>query len=347
MGTISEELDREEHGDELTVPGVATEEPSRAGQSTAPPLTWRRLRLPLILLVLTCLSTFVAGATHWLPTENRFGFESIALIRPADFSWVDLSFVRWSILAHWRDGLIYMACVLAILLTHEMGHYLFSRGYGLPTTLPILVPWPFSPFGTMGAVIVMDSRSANRRQIFDIGLAGPLAGLVVAVPVLIMGLRNMDLSPNGGDLELGLPIVLRGALCWLQGAAWDATAAVPLTRVNSYFMAGWTGLFFTGLNMLPVGQLDGGHVTYGLLGTASRWLARGLMLLYFAYVGYTGNGLFMLMALLVMVMGPDHPRTADDSVPLGLGRTLLGWVSLAIPLVCFTPNPFPNLWSTF
>ncbi|MEX2175299.1 MAG: site-2 protease family protein [Pirellulaceae bacterium] len=296
----------------------------------------RRVRLPLILFVLTCFSTFLAGATDYLP---HYALHAIGL-----WGWPPSAMpLRQAIYAGWSEGLLYMACVLAILLTHEMGHFVMTLVYRVRASLPFFIPFPISPIGTMGAVIAMDSRSANRREIFDIGLAGPIAGLLVALPIMWIGVQNVDLQPSPGEPTLQAPLVMRLAIDYVHPGKYDSSAGFPLTRVNAWFMAGWVGLLVTGLNMLPVSQLDGGHVTYALFGRAAHWIARGFMLLAVVYMGlmyyvYSTPPTYVLMAILVLVIGTDHPRTSDDTARLGPWRIALGCASLLIPIFCFVPN---------
>jgi membrane-associated protease RseP (regulator of RpoE activity) len=237
-----------------------------------------------------------------------------------------------------------MACVLAILLTHEMGHFVLTVIYRVRASFPYFIPLPISPIGTMGAVIGMDGLKANRRQIFDIGLAGPLAGLVVAVPIIWIGVERLDLAnAQPGRPTLDLPLAMQFLVDWVHPGSYDPEVGVPLGMVNPYLMAGWVGLLVTGLNMMPVSQLDGGHVLYALFGRAAHWLARGFMLFVFVYMGvaYAIYGLppfWILMALLVLLIGTDHPPTSDDAARLGWFRCALGAASLLIPVFCFVPN---------
>lgn len=291
------------------------------------------VRLPLILFVLSCISLFVTGCCRWVPH---------AVFGECWVGWtLDFTPLRRAILSQWPNGLLYMVSLLAILLAHEFGHFIFTVIYRVRATLPLVIPFPLSPFGTLGAVIAMEPGKANRRQIFDIGIAGPLAGLVVALPILWLGIQQIDFGqPPAGMLALKAPLLMEWMLQWLRPAEWKAAGGeIWMSQANPLVFAGWMGLFFTGLNMFPVGQLDGGHITYTLMGRGAHWLARGLMITAFAYMTYTGNTLLLLMALLVMLMGTDHPPTADDSVPLGWPRVLLGWASLIIPIVCLTPEP--------
>src|SRR4051794_13445640 len=142
----------------------------------------RRLGLPLLLFIATCLSTFWVGAAEWRPQ---------AVDTTAD--------ILNKISLHWQTGLTYMGAVLAILLTHEMGHFLQTVRYRIPASYPLFIPVPFTPIGTMGAVISMDGMRANRKQIFDIGIAGPLAGLAVAAPILYIGVRILNLDVPAGS----------------------------------------------------------------------------------------------------------------------------------------------------
>jgi membrane-associated protease RseP (regulator of RpoE activity) len=301
------------------------------------PIRPRRIVLPVILFLLTCASAFFAGVTGWIPGNY--------LVLPAAIG-NDAYFLlpaRRAIIAHWQEGLAYMACVLAILLTHEMGHFVMTLVYRVRASLPYFLPLPISPIGTMGAVIGMDAQQANRKQIFDIGLAGPLAGLAVAIPIMWIGAKRLNIEPEAVGPAVNVPLAMQMAMdYWHPGQATTA-GGVPLSQANPFFMAGWVGLIITGLNMLPVSQLDGGHVVYALFGRAARWIARAFMFLAFLYMGimlavFRTAPTFLLMAVLVLFLGIDHPPTRDDSVPIGWFRTVLGLASLAIPVFCFLPN---------
>jgi len=314
---------------------VVAELVERPGETTrSPDQSWpvrrrltgrRRIKLPAILFLLTCLSTFWAGVGGW-------------------YAMPDGMLIRRLIISHWQDGLIYMTCLLAILLTHEMGHFLATLRYGIPASFPYFIPFPISPVGTMGAVIGMDGRRADRKQMFDIGLAGPLAGLAVAVPILLVGIHTLNSTgPGHGPYRLDLPLAIRSILAWYPPASYDPAAApageIWYSHLNPFFMAGWVGLLITGLNMLPVSQLDGGHVIYALFGRRSHWVARAFMLAVIVYVIASGTwNRWGIMILLVLLIGISHPPTRDDSVKLGWPRVLLGLASLAIPLLCLPPQ---------
>ncbi len=280
----------------------------------------RRVRLPLTLFLLTCLSTFWVGATHW----------SVAPAYPP---------FRQAIVAHWQDGLLYTVCLIGILLAHEMGHFTMTLVYRVSASFPYFIPFPFSPIGTMGAVIGMDGTEADRKEIYDIGLAGPLAGLVVAIPVMWYGITKLDLTtPAYGAYALDVPLAVRFAFHWLHPAGYSPGKLIWFSQLNAYFMAGWVGLLVTGLNMLPVSQLDGGHVTYALFGRGAHWIARAFILVAIGYIVLAQQWSWVVMLLLVLFIGPDHPPTRNDYVPIGRVRYVIGCLSLAIPLLCFAPK---------
>jgi Zn-dependent protease len=282
----------------------------------------RRVGLPLVLFIATCLSTFWVGAANWRP--DAFGDAA----------------EMWQIMcANWRQGLAYMGAVLAILLTHEMGHFLQTIRYRIPATYPLCIPVPFSLIGTMGAVISMDGMRANRKQIFDIGIAGPLAGLIVAAPILYIGVKQIDLSVPSGpqDVQLYNPVIVRWMIEWMHPQWAEQARWVGVSQLNPFFMAGWVGMLITGLNMLPVSQLDGGHTIYALFGREAYKIARAFTIVAIVYVVLNLDEaiIWAPMLILVILLGIHHPPTADDTVELDDFRWLLGVASMAIPVLCF------------
>ena len=304
----------------------AVADPVAAAAPNAPQR--RSVLLPCLLFVGTCCTTFFSAITFCFPTE-------LASINQQDPAML----LREQVLANGANGLLYMVAVVGILLAHEMGHFLMTLRYRVPASLPFFIPVPIF-FGTMGAVIAMDGRKANRKEIFDIGIAGPLAGLVIAVPVLIAGVATADFSVAGsGGIRFDIPLLIQYLLDWLQPQGYTGQDMIWLSQMNPLLLAGWFGLLITGLNMAPVSQLDGGHVIYTLFGKKGRWIARGFVFLAIAFVTLTGSYIWAVMLLLVIVvLGIDHPPTSDDTVPIGPFRTILGWVSLAIPVLCFPPQ---------
>ena len=301
----------------------------------------RRKLIPLLLFLLTCLSTFWVGISDWQPL---YELSNLAAVAPgwSGYQW-DFMPLRQLILRNWEQGLIYMACVLAILLVHEMGHFVATLIYRIPATVPIFLPFPFNPIGTLGAVIGMAGMQADRRQIFDIGIAGPLAGLVVAVPMAWIGLQQLDLSVvPAGQLAFECPLLFKWMLVGMQVPGYEQAIenGVWLSQLNPYFAAAWVGFVVTGLNMVPIGQLDGGHITHCLFGKHAHVVAKSIIVLAIAFMVFRGIPHLAIMVILLLVMGPQHPPTRDDSVPLGPVRFGLGLLSLTIPILCFPPNIF-------
>ena len=316
-------LQRESPGPDLPpqeeeyVTVTVVEEEDR-GQATAPPrrVPRRRLRLHVLLFIATCLSTLLAG-----------GF--LFRIHATDaFNWV--------------GGLTYSLLIMTILFCHEMGHYIQTRRYGIPATLPFFLPMPISPFGTFGAVIGMDPRFGDRKAVFDIGITGPLAGLVPTLVCCVVGVQMIgEPAPVGVDAQQwGDPLLLE-LLYWCRFGPLPEGWDVPL---NPVLWAGWVGLLVTSLNLLPIGQLDGGHLLYAMLRKRAHWLARfflwGAAGAVFIGVFWRPNlRVWFLMLVLLAWIGPKHPATANDDVPLGGWRYVLGWLTLAFIVIGFTPIP--------
>jgi len=220
-----------------------------------------------------------------------------------------------------------------------MGHFLMAVRYHIPASYPIFIPLPVTFMGTMGAVIAMDGARADRRQMFDIGIAGPLAGLVLAIPLLCVGIMNGKLEvPPPNAQVFGDPLLAELLIRWLRPEA--AAGSEIILGGNPFYMAGWVGMLITGLNMMPISQLDGGHVLYALFGRRARYLARGFLLAVIAWMVLGENYQWSVMVVIVTLIGVDHPPTANDDMPLGKFRYGLGLASLAIPVLCFIPNPF-------
>jgi membrane-associated protease RseP (regulator of RpoE activity) len=284
----------------------------------ATPSAW----LNVVLLGLTLLSVLFTGATY--------GIESLTLP---------------DLIGNAGTGLSYALALIGILGAHEMGHYLMARRHGVQTTLPYFIPMPFNILGTLGAVIAMREPAPNRRVQFDIGIAGPLAGLVVAVPVVIVGLMTSRVGPlptqpyylEGNSIFYYLlKFVIFGE--FLPNATRDVS-------INAVAFAAWAGLLVTALNLLPVGQLDGGHVMYGLFGDKARlarWPVVGLLVLLAAAgslglpFGWEGWGLW---AVLILFLMRSHAPVLDEITPLDPARKLLGVALLIIFVLLFVPAP--------
>jgi Zn-dependent protease len=306
----------------------------------------RRMTKPrkaLVLFLLTCLSTFLVGF-YDQPVFPHWAF--VQLLYDPDS--VDPKF--GSLWAHFQNGLAYSTCVIAILGAHEMGHYLQSRRYGVPASLPYFIPLPISPFGTMGAVIVQQGGVANRKSLFDIAISGPLAGLVFALPIAYWGIVKSHISdvPLAPDFpDYGSPLLMK----WMSTLVHGTIPKGAYLPMNPQLFAGWVGIFITGLNLIPIGQLDGGHILYCLIGRPAHFVARGLFFLAAGVVAYSyffGDNSFMswwLMLVLIWMFGTKHPPTANDRVPLGTPRIVLGWLTLMFVFIGLTPRPIAEFKS--
>lgn len=239
------------------------------------------------------------------------------------------------------EGVPFAASLLAILAAHELGHYVAARRYGLHVTLPFFIPMPFlSPIGTLGAVIKMKTPIYTRRMLLDVGAAGPLAGIVVAIPVAVYGIAHSPILPVEGasGLQLGEPLLFK---LLLAAVAPEIPPGHDL-YLDSIAFAGWIGLFVTALNMLPIGQLDGGHVLYALLGRGQHWLGR-LFFLALVVMGWWWQGWFLWAALLLLLVRIKHPPVLDPGAGLDRRRRIAGWLAVAVFVGCFTPVPFELL----
>ncbi len=238
-------------------------------------------------------------------------------------------------------GLWYAGPLLFTLLCHEFGHFLQARRYHVIASWPYFIPMPIGPLGTMGAVIAMRGYMGNRKALFDIGISGPLAGLVPALVCSVVGLSMSELvfippgHPRSGH-GLGAPLLFQ----WLNDFIFGARPIGMRVALHPLALAGWVGIFITALNLIPIGQLDGGHVLYALLRTKAHFVAQLALLLAIIGMVLTDNWGWSLMLSLLLYMGPNHPPTANDDEPLGTGRTVLGWLTLMFIVIGFTPQPF-------
>lgn len=236
-------------------------------------------------------------------------------------------------------GVPFTATLISILFTHEMGHYVVSRLRGAPASLPYFIPMPpvLSFTGTMGAVIVQREPFEDRRTLLEVAIAGPLAGLAVALPLLFYGLATSETGPSiQGGLQEGNSIVYALAKYltfgqWLPGGGNDV-------QLNAVAWGAWIGLLVTMLNLLPVGQLDGGHVAYALLGRRADYLAYTMMLACLA-LGIFVTPSWLIWVLLIGLMGPRHPAPFNDVLKLRPVHVALGVIGLVTFVLLFMPIP--------
>ena len=301
-----------------------------APSSRQPPPQPRRTRgwVYALLLAATVMTTTFMGALHYY--SFSLGFNPDPASEPA-----------WGDLAFYLRGLWYAATILAILGCHEMGHYVACRYYRVDATLPFFLPAP-PPIltGTFGAVIRIRSRIPSKIALFDIGIAGPIAGFLIAVPALVIGLMlsRVDRLPESfTGFSLGEPLLFRG-VAWLLYGDLSETASINLHPMG---LAAWFGLIVTALNLFPIGQLDGGHIAYALFGRRSIMVTIVTALAAIALT-FTSSS-YLLFTLLIIgalfLFGPHHPPTLDDDVQLDRGRLWLAVFAVLMLVVCFTPAP--------
>lgn len=242
-------------------------------------------------------------------------------------------------------GLQYSIPLIIILLAHEMGHYFACRYYGLRCTPPYFIPVPVSITGTLGAFIKIKSPFPNRRALFDVGIAGPLAGFMATIPTLCIGISLSRVlhteTASSGGIFFGEPLVFR----ILAAALLNYNPASDTLMAHPVASAGWFGLLVTSLNLLPVWQLDGGHIVYAAFGSRHHVKISITVLVLLIFVGLYGlpTPSYLVFGLLIFILGLRykffHPPTLLDREPLGTGRTVLAVVALFILVLCFTPVP--------
>lgn len=230
-------------------------------------------------------------------------------------------------------GLPFSLTLLTILMAHEMGHYLTCRYYKIDASLPYFLPAP-SLIGTLGAFIRIRSAIYYKRQLFDVGIAGPLAGFVFVIPALAIGLAFSKVIPGiaaQGDLVFSAPGILR----LLEALIFPGVPVADI-YLHPIARAAWVGIFATALNLLPIGQLDGGHILYAFIGERHRLLSK-IFVAALVPMGYFSIS-WLFWAVLLFFFGLKHPRIYD-SAEMGSGRTKLGWLALVMFLVCFSLSP--------
>jgi membrane-associated protease RseP (regulator of RpoE activity) len=247
----------------------------------------------------------------------------------------------WTTPALLRVGLAFSLPVMLILLCHELGHYLFCRRYRIPATLPYFIPGPFA-FGTFGAFIRIRGAIPDRRRLFDVGIAGPIAGFVALVPFLIYGVAHSEpvrvtlapLEATHVTLQVpGMSILSFAVTALLHGTGHPGTVLNP----HPFLLAAWVGLLATSLNLIPLSQLDGGHILYAAVGRLQWKLAWPLWFLFVAVVWIFPG--WALWAIIVWRIGLFHPPVADEATPLGPGRRALAVVALVMLIITFMPVP--------
>ncbi len=235
-------------------------------------------------------------------------------------------------------ALWYSGGLITILLTHEMGHFLSARKHGIRATYPFFIPFPLPPFGTLGAIIRMEGHIPDRKALFDVGVGGPLAGLAMIVPAVMVGLKLSRVVEITGLEENTITLGDSLLFSLLSRVVHGKLQAGQDILLHPLAFAGWVGLLITSLNLLPVGQLDGGHIGYALFGKRSRimavvFYAAFVFIFLFFYVGW-------ILAVILLALVRKHPPTMDDAVPLDGTRKVIGILALVLLVLCFPPVPF-------
>ncbi len=292
-------------------------------------------RLNLLLLLLTLVTTTLAGG-GLLAEGNPFWCVVWPFLLIADPPGA-----RESLGAVLAQGVPYGLCVIAILGAHELGHYFACRLYRVRATLPFFIPCPVM-FGTFGAVIRIKAIVPTRKALFDIGIAGPLAGFAVLLPILAYGLATSDVAPPrpATPSEVFAAPPLASTLLMVVREPVPDGGSLAL---NPYVLAGWIGMLATALNLFPSGQLDGGHVCYaisrGLHRLASRATVIGLFLLLVYGTLWYQSPAWLVWVIVLALMGPRHPVLADEEEGLSTGRLLVAAIGAGVFYLCFAPVP--------
>ena len=330
--------------------GVVTDIPRKAAKPTA-----RQWLLHAGLFLITGLTTTICGIIMAGPEVDLVngtppgagGIAGSLLMLPAWYLWTVFAILNLSFLhPHFLgQGLIFSGSLLAILTSHEFGHYLFCRYYGVDATLPFFIPQPplLIP-GTFGAFIRMKSPVPSRRALFDIGLAGPLAGFIVIVPIAFAGILTVSHVPMvAGEAGASGGIYFNDPLLF-RLIAWAFKIDLANSVTNSFYLAAWFGALVTALNLMPVGQLDGGHGTFAVFGkTGHHWIGRAVFVLMVALsvLGWMWHGSpawFLFIVLLLIMLRVRHPQP-EQMEPLGALRIAVGIVTLIVFALCFLPFP--------
>jgi membrane-associated protease RseP (regulator of RpoE activity) len=310
-----------------------------------------RVSINIILYILTVLSVFFVGLISATGGD----------LAPA------------ALIANVGLGLAYTVSLLAILTAHEFGHYLVGRYHKAAVSPPYFIPFPLPPFGTMGAVINMKQPPKNRRTLLDIGVAGPLAGLIVAIPVLLIGLSLSTVAPLSVPTDPNLGLQMEGnSILYLLAklavfhrllpAPASYAGVSPLLYWIRYFFtaqpfpnggvdvtlhpvawAGWAGILVTALNLIPAGQLDGGHMLYVLFGAQGSRRVLPFVLGALVLLGFVWNGWWLWAALVFFLVGRSYAEPLDQITPLDPKRKLLAALALVIFFLVFTPVPLQQI----
>jgi Zn-dependent protease len=309
-------------------PWPAAAEESRDGRALPP--AHPRYGLAVVLFLLTLFTTTTLGPIFYMAVRADVTAPFEQLLTPGLVAWV------WSNPDVLRLGLAFALPAMFILLVHELGHYLMCRRYGLPCTPPYFLPLPIT-LGTLGAFIRIRAPIRSKRELFDIGIAGPLAGVAALLPFLLIGIARSEPVPL--RLAAGSILSVPGHSLAIELATRLFHGRLPddmMLNLHPFALAAWFGLLATALNLIPIGQLDGGHILYAVVGPLQRRLALPLWAA-FAAAGYFWLG-WIVWAVVAVVLGIYHPPVVDEATPLDRRRRWLAVAALVVLLLSFTPR---------
>ncbi|MCP4727558.1 MAG: site-2 protease family protein [bacterium] len=299
---------------EYNYPPYRTEIPDYPAGQSREDLPPPKKTLNIILFILTVFSTLFMGSI----LEGGNPFESLSQL---------------------RLGIPFSGTLLGIIGLHEFGHYYMCKRHGVSATLPFFIPAP-TIIGTLGAVIKIKSPITNNKALFDIGAAGPIAGFVVAIPAVIYGLQIstvMEVQNAAGGLTLGDPLLMKIAMNYIIGEIPEGFSVY----ISSVGFAGWVGLLVTAFNLLPIGQLDGGHIAYSLMGKKQTFLGYATFIALFPLTFYWWG--WFVWIIIALVMKIKHPTAHTVFEPLDLKRKMIGLLCLIIFILCFIPIPIVGM----
>lgn len=279
----------------------------------------RSIWINSLLLIATVFTTTIAGSLQWVGIYNGTWWDVISPI-------------------YLLNGLIFFSIPLLLILgIHEMGHYLISKKHNLDTSLPYFIPVP-PPFilGTFGALISTREPIPDRKTLLDVGIAGPIAGFLVAIPVCIVGFFLMQQNPiypvvDGDQFFVTFPLILEGLSSFFN--------IPPDSIMHPTLFAGWVGIFLTAVNLLPVGQLDGGHVAKALLKDKHKYVSWAAVFIIFGLALFVYEGWFIFAIFILFLIGAEHQPPLNELTSLDTKRIILGIIALIIFILCFAPIP--------
>jgi len=286
-----------------------------------------------LLFLLTLGTTTFVGIVHYIGFQSAKGVITVADLRAAG-PWF---FLAWPWVV---SGLTYSVPLLAILGAHEFGHYWYCRRHDVDASLPYFLPAPIPLTGTVGAVIRIKEAFPSKKALFDIGVAGPIAGFVVMVPFLIWGVihsAQVTFPPTDEVFYFGEPLLLK-AIAWWHFGALPKGVDITLHPVG---FAAWFGMLATAMNLLPFGQLDGGHIAYSVFGPRARFVSMATLgvTVILVVVSLSWISMAVIMIAMAVFLGFRHPTITDEHEPLDPRRRVVAFLALLIFVLCFTPVP--------